>query len=71
MAANVTKRLAEAYYTVEGGLVVLRDHDDKRITSRALLPGQDSLAVARALPREAEGPKDFARPIRYPKLGLA
>jgi hypothetical protein len=28
-------------------------------------------AVARALLREAEEPKDFARPIRYPKLGLA
>jgi hypothetical protein len=63
--------IAEAYYTIEDGLVVLRDADDKHITSRALLKGQDPLAVARALLREAEEPKDFSRPIRYPKLGLA
>jgi hypothetical protein len=70
VAANVTKRLAEAYYTVEGGLVRLRDRDDKHLTSRALLKGDDPLAVARALLREAEEPKDFARPISYPKLGI-
>jgi hypothetical protein len=63
--------IAEAYYTIEGGLVVLRDRDDKHLTSRALLKGQDPLAVARALLREAEEPKDFHRPISYPKLGLA
>ena len=50
---------------------MLRDRDDKHLTSRALLRGQGPLAVARALLREAEEPKDFARPIRYPKLGLA
>jgi hypothetical protein len=71
MAANVTKRLAEAYYTVEGGLVVLRDRDDKHMTSRALLKGRDPLVVARALLREAEEPKSFNHPISYPKLGLA
>ena len=63
--------IAEAYYTIEDGVVVLRDRDDKHMTSRALLKGDDPLAVARALLREAEAPKDFARPIRYPKLGLA
>jgi hypothetical protein len=34
MAANVTKRLAEAYYTVEGGLVVLRDHPEPCLRAR-------------------------------------
>jgi hypothetical protein len=63
--------IAEAWYTVEDGLVVLRDADDKHITSRALLKGEDPLPVARALLREAEAPKDFNRPIHYPKLGLA
>jgi hypothetical protein len=38
--------IAEAYYTIEDGVVVLRDHDDKHLTSRALLKGQDPLAVA-------------------------
>jgi hypothetical protein len=63
--------IAEAYYTIEDGLLVLRDADDKHITSRALLKDENPLAVARALLREAEEPKDFHRPISYPKLGLA
>jgi hypothetical protein len=64
-------QIAEAYYTIEDGLVVLRDRDDKHLTSRALLKGQDPLAVARALLREAEEPENLHRPISYPKLGLA
>ena len=63
--------IAEARYIVEDGCVVLTDLDGKHMTSRALLKGQDPAAVARALLREAEEPKSFARPIRYPKLGLA
>jgi hypothetical protein len=63
-------QIAEAYYTVEDGAVILRDADDKHITSR-LLNDKDPAAVARALLREAEEPKDFNRPIHYPKLGLA
>jgi hypothetical protein len=63
--------IAEAYYTIEDGLVVLRDHDDKHLTSRALLKGEDPAVLARSLLREAEKPKDFNRPIHYPKLGLA
>jgi hypothetical protein len=64
-------QIAEAYYTVEDGHVVLRDADEKHITSRAMLKGEDPATVARALLREAEKPKDFNRPIQYPKLGLA
>jgi hypothetical protein len=64
-------QIAEAYYTIEDGLVVLRDRDGKHMTSRALLKGQDPAAVARALLREAEEPESFNHPIRYPKLGLA
>jgi hypothetical protein len=41
------------------------------MTSRALLKGQHPRAVARELLREAEEPKDFHRPISYPKLGVA
>jgi hypothetical protein len=63
--------IAEAYYTIEDGVVVLRDRDDKHLTSRALLKGGDPAAVARALLREVEKPESFNRPIRYPKLGLA
>ena len=63
--------IAEAWFTVEDGAVVLRDADDKHITSRALLKGEDPAVLARSLLREAEQPKDFNRPIRYPKLGLA
>jgi hypothetical protein len=63
--------IAEAYFTVEDGAVVLRDRDDKHMTSRALLKNQDPAAVARALLREAKKPESFNRPIRYPKLGLA
>jgi hypothetical protein len=63
--------IAEAWWTIEDGVVVLRDRDDKHMTSRALLKGQEPAAVARALLREAEEPKSFNHPIRYPKLGLA
>ena len=63
--------IAEAYFTIEDGVVVLRDRDDKHLTSRALLKGEDPAVLAKSLLREAEQPKDFNRPIHYPKLGLA
>jgi hypothetical protein len=64
-------QIAEAWYTIEDGLLVLRDRDDKHITSRALLKGEDPAPLARILLREAEAPKDFQRPLSYPKMGLA
>jgi hypothetical protein len=64
-------QIAEAFFTVEDGAVVLRDTDAKFITSRALLAGEDPAVLARILLREAEEPKDFQRPIHYPKMGLA
>jgi hypothetical protein len=64
-------QIAEAYYTIEDGLLVLRDADDKHITSRALLKGEDPAVLAKSLLREAEEPNDFQRQIRYPKLGFA
>ncbi|HEV7464564.1 MAG TPA: hypothetical protein VGN85_11785 [Methyloceanibacter sp.] len=63
--------ISEAWYTVEDGLVVLRDSDDKVITSRAMLKGDDPAVLARSLLREVEQPKDFNRPIHYPKMGFA
>jgi hypothetical protein len=63
--------IAEAWYTIEDGLLVLRDADDKHITSRALLKDDDPALLARSLLREAEKPKAFNDPIHYPKLGLA
>ena len=71
MAANVTKRLAEAYYTIEDGVVVLRDRDDKHLTSRALLKGEDPAVLAKSLLREVGEPESFHRAISYPKLALA
>jgi len=56
---------------VDDGCVVLTDLEGRHLTSRALLTGQDPAAVARALLREMEKPKDFNRPIHYPKMGLA
>jgi hypothetical protein len=64
-------QIAEAYYTIEDGLLVLRDSNDKHITSRALLNGEDPAVLARSLLREREAPKDFQRPLHYPKMGLA
>ena len=64
-------QIAEGYYTIEDGLLVLRDSNDKHITSRALLNGEDPAVLARILLREREAPKDFQRPLSYPKLGLA
>jgi hypothetical protein len=64
-------QIAEAFCSVVDGAVVLRDLEGRHLTSRALLKGDDPLAVARALLRESEEPESFNHPIRYPKLGLA
>ena len=63
--------IAEALWSVDDGCVVLTSLEGRHITGRALLKDEDPLAVARALLREAEEPKDFNRAIHYPKLGLA
>jgi hypothetical protein len=63
--------IAEALWSMDDGVVVLTDLEGRHIGGRALLKDEDPAAVARALLRETEEPKDFARPIRYPKLGLA
>ena len=49
---------------------MLRDRDDKHITSRGLLKGEDPAAFAKILLRE-RAPNDFQEQINYPKLGLA
>jgi hypothetical protein len=63
--------IAEAWFIVEDGAVVLRDADDKHFGGRALLKDEDPATVARSLLREQEAPKDFQRQIHYQKLGLA
>jgi hypothetical protein len=63
--------IVEAWWTIEDGAVVLRDADDKHITSRMLLKDDDPAVLARVLLREAEQPKDFNRAIHYPPMGLA
>jgi hypothetical protein len=65
-------QIAEALWSVdEDGCVVITNLEGRHINGRALLKDEDPAAVARALLREAEEPKDFQRPIHYPKLGLA
>ena len=64
-------QIAEAWYTIEDGLLVLRDSNDKHITSRALLNGENPAMLAKILLREREGQNDFQQPIHYPKLGFA
>jgi hypothetical protein len=63
--------IVEALWSVDDGAVVLTNLEGRHITGRALLKDEDPAAVARSLLREAEEPKDFHRPINYPKLGLA
>ena len=62
--------IAEGYYSVEGGAVVLTDRDGRHITSRALL-GEDPATLARQLLHEARKPSDFNRRLRYPPLSVA
>jgi hypothetical protein len=62
--------ITEAWFTIDDGLLVLRDSDDKVLTSRAMLAGEDPAVLARSLLREA-APKAFNGPIHYPKLGFA
>ena len=64
-------RIAEGRYTIEDGVVTVRDLDDKYLTARALLKGESPLNVARALLRETEEPEQFNHPIIYPRWGLA
>ena len=63
--------IAEAYYTIEDGVVVLRDRDDKHLTSRALLNGEDPAVLAKSLLREVGEVESFHHPISYPNLGIA
>ena len=64
-------QIAEAYYTIEDGQLILRDSNDKHLTSRALLNGENPATLAKILLREREGQNDFQQPIHYPKLGFA
>ena len=64
-------QIAEAWFTIEDGAVVLRDADDKLLTSRMMMKGDNPEVLARSLLREAEQPKEFNRPIIYPRWGLA
>jgi hypothetical protein len=64
-------QIVEAWYTIEDGALVLRDGEDKVITSRAMLSGEDPAVLARSLLRETSGSSDFNRKIVYPGLGLA
>jgi hypothetical protein len=63
-------QIAEAFWSVEDGAVVLTDLNDKHITSRALLKGEDPSVLAKSLLRE-RAPDSFSRPIHYPNLGVA
>ena len=51
--------------------MVLTTLEGRHIKSGTLLKGVDPAQLARILLREAEAPKDFQRPIHYPKLGVA
>jgi hypothetical protein len=62
--------IAEGWYVIEDGLLVLRDRDDKFITSRALLKDENPATLAKILLRE-RAPNDFQGKIIYPKLGFA
>jgi hypothetical protein len=64
-------QIAEALWSVDDGCVVVTTLEGKHITSRALLKDEEPATVARSLLREREAPKDFQRPLHYPKLGLA
>jgi hypothetical protein len=69
--SRIIRAAAEAYYTIEDGVVVLRDHDDKHLTSRALLKGEDPAVLAKSLLREIGEAESFHRPISYPNPGIA
>jgi hypothetical protein len=63
--------ISEGLWSLVEGCVVVTTLAGKHITSRALLKGEEPATVARALLREKEEPRDFQRPLSYPKLGLA
>jgi hypothetical protein len=63
--------IAEGLWSVNDGCVVVTTLEGRHIKSGTVLKGIDPAQMARVLLREAEEPKDFQRPISYPKLGLA
>jgi hypothetical protein len=63
-------QIIEARFVVEDGAVILRDTDDKFITSRMLLKDENPATLAKILLREHK-PNEFQQPIKYKTLGLA
>jgi hypothetical protein len=63
--------IAEGFYSVEDGAVVLRDCEDRHLASRVLTENADPSEIARQLLRETAGGEDFNRPLRYPPLSVA
>lgn len=57
--------IAEGFFQVSGGQVVVSNVEGEHIASRVLMKGQDGAALARQLLREARKPQTFTRPLDY------
>jgi hypothetical protein len=64
--------IAEAYYTIEDGVVVLRDHDDTHLTSGPCLRARTPQCWQKACyAKSGRQRASFHRPISYPNPGIA
>jgi hypothetical protein len=67
---NDAGEIAEGWFSVDDGQLVLTDREGRFVTTRAMIKGEDPKALAKALLCEKQ-PSDFNSPISYRKLGLA
>jgi hypothetical protein len=51
--------IAEGSYTISGGMVRVRDDQDRDLGSEVLRPGDDPKAIARSILRTKKAPNDF------------
>jgi len=61
---NDPGQITEGEYTVSGGIVRIRDDQDRELGSEVLRPGDAPAAVARKILREKKAPAFWA-PINY------
>jgi hypothetical protein len=63
--------IEEGYFSVDDGVLILRDRERNHIIARRVLRGgQDPARLARDLLRETAVGSDFNRRIQYPKMSL-
>ena len=62
--------IAEGYYDLIDGKVVVTDLQGRPIGNEEAKPGDDPTLIAKRILRRGRAHRDFFRPINYPPLSL-